>query len=54
MSVCPNEEQQLRPQQVSVFLPSLPALRCWLGFFSTTPQIFFSEEDEQREGMLRT
>lgn len=41
MSVCPNEEQQLGPQQISVFLPSLPALSCWLGFFSKTDPVYF-------------
>lgn len=52
--MCPNEERQLWPQQISIFLPFLPVLRCWLGFFSMTPQIFLSGEEEQRKGVLRT
>lgn len=54
MPACPNEERKLRSQQFSVFLPSLPALRCWFGAFSMSPQIFFSDEEEQSEGVLRT
>lgn len=53
MPVHPNEEQQLRPQQISVFLASLPRPALLVWFFND-PADYFSGEEEQREGVLRT